>query len=290
MSQVAPDASGNGPRDCGLFFLDVIGQYAPDRISVRWCDTPRATNDKLEALIEQTWTGEMERARQTERRLFDGRLCRLVHCEASEQRLELTVGAVSYREFLGTNLRQAHVRYLYGGDVLANPLGVSAALATNDGFLIFGRRSERVSHHAGRIHPLGGMVEPPASSRETPDPLSDMLNELREETNLPDSCVRECVCLGLVRDKHIVQPELVFDIAVDADAATIRQSFGEAVDAGEHSELLAVRSHPSVVVNFIEQRFGELTPVALATMLLYGLRHWGSGWFAAARGYLRSVI
>jgi hypothetical protein len=30
--------------------------------------------------------------------------------------------------------------------------------------------------------------------------------------------------------------------------------------------------------------------VATAWLLLHGLRRWGIGWFASARGYLQSVI
>ena len=91
-----------------------------------------------------------------------------------------------------------------------------------------------------------------------------------------------------MRDKHIVQPELIFDVTADADVKDIRRS-PAAGDDEEHSELLIIRDHPAAVVTFMEQNYNDLTPVGLATLLLHGLRHWGSGWFAATRGHLRSV-
>jgi hypothetical protein len=49
-----------------------------------------------------------------------------------------------------------------------------------------------------------------------------------------------------------------------------------------------VRHHPAAIVTFMENHASQLTPVALATLLLHGLHAWGSGWFASTRGYLRS--
>jgi hypothetical protein len=51
-----------------------------------------------------------------------------------------------------------------------------------------------------------------------------------------------------------------------------------------------LRDHPAAVVDFIERHLAELTPVALAGLLLHGLWRWGSGWFASTRGYVRGVV
>ncbi len=280
----------DGPRDCGTFFLDVAGPYDPGQIAVEWSDELRSTDDKIDALIEQTWQAETARARENNLVLYDGELCRLVNYASSDSRLHMTLGAVSYREFLGTNLRNAYLRYTNAPEVLANPLGVSASIISADGYIVMGRRSEKMICHPGRIHPIGGMVEPSASPGVPPDPSQIMLKELTEETHIGPERVSSMICTGLVRDKHIVQPELVFDIAADADASEIHNCTADAVDAHEHSEMVTIRNHPAAVVTFIERRYCELTPVAIATLLLHGLHTWGSGWFATTRGYLRSVV
>lgn len=279
----------DGPRDCGTFFLDFVGQFRPADVAVRWDDQPRLTNNKVEDLIDQTWTAELAKAQACGRKLFNGRLCRLVAYQADGQRLTLTLGPVNYKEFLGTNLTHAFVRYLHGNEVLANPLGVSAAVVTADGFILMGKRSERVVYHAGRIHPVGGMVEP-ADADAPPDPFATILAELGEETGVAADQAGPTVLLGMVRDKHIVQPELVFEIHVTLSAAQVRQAAASAIDAEEHAELIAIRNHPSAVVSYMEQNYNALTPVGMATLLLHGQSAWGSGWFAATRGYLRSVI
>jgi len=276
--------------DCGTFYVDVIGPYPLAGIVTAWSEHTRETNEHVERIIDHSWLEHTQRARRDNRMLYDGPLCRLAEFRAGAAELHLTLGPVSYREFLGTNLTHAHLRYVHGAGVMANPLGVSAALTSRDGFLLLGRRSDRVIYHARRIHPVGGLVEPNARADAAPDPVATMLQELREETNVPAERVLQNECLGLVRDKHIVQPELLFDIRIDADAQSIYRCAAEAPDAQEHSQLVPIRDHPAAVVNFIEQHLPQLTPVALASLLLHGLRHWGGGWFATTRGYLRGVI
>jgi 8-oxo-dGTP pyrophosphatase MutT (NUDIX family) len=113
-----------------------------------------------------------------------------------------------------------------------------------------------------------------------------MLRELREETGLSRDAVRSLLCLGLVRDKLTLQPELVFEVITARDVPDIRASSADASDTAEHSELLHVGNNPSAVVAFIERNRDEMTPLATATLLLHGLHHWGCGWFATAKGYL----
>lgn len=283
----------DGPRDCGPFFLDVVGAYQPAQVVVHWTDRKRARAQQVEELIERTWQSPQHQEARADGSLYDGRLCRLLAYREADGRLELTVGEVSFREFLGTNLTNAHLRYLHGCDVLGDALGVSAAVVTSDGFLLFGRRSRKVTHYQERIHPVGGVVEPPAGQDgRPPDLFASVVAEIGQELNVPPSVVsdRDRVLLGLVRDKRIVQPELVFDVKLNMDALCVREAARTAPDAQEHDEIIPVRDHPSAVVSYIDAHSAELTPVALATLLLHGLRHWGSGWFAATRGYLRGVI
>lgn len=291
--------------DCGTFLFDCLGTFTEQQVQVVASARRRKTNPEVDAIIESTWLAEVQCARQAGTRLYDGRLFRLIDHTCRGRLLTLTLGPVSFKEFLGTNLTHAYLRYLHGPEVLADVLGVSAAVSSRDGFLILGRRSRHVAYHAGRIHPIGGVVESAGPDQPPPHPARAMVKELTEEMNLTEPDVKTVLCIGLVRDKHIVQPELIFDVAADADVSQLRrlpdrqaQRVQRAAHNAaakpdlveEHTELVPIRDHPAAVVSFIEQNFGELTPVAMATLLLHGLHHWGSGWFAATRGYLRSLI
>jgi 8-oxo-dGTP pyrophosphatase MutT (NUDIX family) len=280
--------ANDGCRDCGAFFLDIVGAFRRQDVAVRLSPAQRTTCPEVEQVIEQTWKKELALAQLSGRRLYDGKLYRLIEAEAQGKELTLTVGPVSFKEFLGTNSSNAYLRYRHGMEVMANPIGVSASVVSSDGFLVLGRRSDQVTNHAGMIHPVGGMVES-ADNTPLPDLFGICLQELREEVGLTDQ-VGNVLCLGLVRDKQLCQPEFIFDVSVSADARTIRTLATSAEDAHEHTELLAVRDQPSSVVNFIEHHCRETTPVALATLLLHGLHNWGSGWFVTAQGYLRNII
>ena len=290
MSHDPTELGFNGTRDCGTFFLDVMDQFAPDKVVVTWSDRPRATNDSIEELIEKSWQEQTERARGAGTKIFNGQLCRLISHRCNNDHLDLTLGPVSFREFIGTNATQAYIRHLHGQEVMADPLGVSAAVCTSDGLIVMGMRSSNMIQYAGRIHPVGGTVEPPETSGASPDPFKAIVGELHEETAVPPEKVSSILCLGLVRDRNTVQPELIFDCHVDCDVVSLFAAAATAPDAAEHSSMVPIRDHPGAVVSFMEQYFSQLTPVAMATLLLHGLRHWGSGWFATARGYLRSVI
>lgn len=281
-------AGVDGPQDCGAFFLDAFGPYAPRQLQLQWLDQPRPTMPQVEQAIEAAWTTRAGQARREGWNLFDGRLCRLIEYHANRERLSLTLGPTHYRDFVGTNLHNAYLRYVHGPEVLANPLGVSAVVVVGNEYILLGRRSAAVAYHAGRIHPVGGCVEP-ASDGNPPDPFATLREELHEELGLTGAVGDPVTCLGLIRDKHIVQPELIFDVPVQADVEEIRRRVDGSV-GGEHTALEVVHNHPASVVRYIEAHFAQLTPVCLGGLLLHGLYCWGSGWFATTRGYLRSLI
>jgi hypothetical protein len=284
-----PEPMRDGPQDCGAFFLDATGPFDRTSLEVSWRQQPRPRRQDVEELIDQAWTQRQAKAQRDGANLFNGPLCRLVAYDAREHQLRLHLGPTCYRDFVGTNLHNAHLRYSHSPEVLANPLGVSANIVLAEGFLLLGRRSQRVAYHAGRIHPIGGCVEP-APEGASPEPFDSIRQELHEELAIPAEHIRSLRCLGLIRDKHIVQPELIFDAAVSCSFEQIQQNLPRAEHADEHVDLLIVRDHPASVVTFIESHYSELTPVALSGLLLHGLHCWGSGWFASTRGYLRSLI
>lgn len=281
--------TNGGSRDCGMFFIDVLGKFGRDQLDITWDSQPRQVSAALDAQFEETWQREMEQAVKRGAVLYNGELCRLIEFAAEGNRLSLKLGPTNFREFLGTNLVRAHLRYVHGPEVLANPVGVSTAVTTSDGFVLLGRRSQKVVFNAGKIHPIGGMLDP-VPQGGVPDPFASILQEMQTETSVAPDMIESIVCMGLVRDKRIVQPELVFDAKLNVDAATLRKMAASASDAHEHDNLMLLMDYPSSVITFMEKHDEVLTPVAMATLLLHGLRHWGSGWFASARGYLQRVI
>lgn len=291
MTAGEPTNDGLCGCDCGAFLLDVAGKFKRGDIDVHWSQARRRSAEKIDQAIDKTWAEQSRRVQRDGVDLYDGRLCRLVQCQEQQGRLSLTLGEVSFREFVGTNLMNPRMRHLYGEDVLADPLGVSAAVTTADGHLLLGRRSKTVFFHAGMIHPVGGIVEMAEAGEADAHPFRAMRRELYQELGIAGEDVTDRLwCIGLVRDKVIWQPEMIFDIHLKLDLRAIRGAHVAADDAAEHTELVFLRNDSGAVVSFLRDHDSELTPVAKATLLLHGLRAWGTGWFTATRGYLRSLV
>ena len=280
----------DGPRDCGAFFLDVVRQFAREELAVRWTDRPRSTNDEIERLIEDAWHRAELNAEANDRTLFDGPICRLVDYSVRGHRLHLTLGATTYREFVGTNCAHADLWCRFGPEVLANPLGVSAAVVTTDGYVLLTRRSERVYAYPGRIHPVAGTVRLAPDSTGPPDPVAAVIDEIHEELGLPADALGPITCVGLVRGKRLVQPDVIFEVPVATDVESLRAAAAGASGADENDRLEPILNESGAVVAYLEAYCEQMTPVASATLLLHGQRHWGTGWFTAARGYLHRVL
>jgi 8-oxo-dGTP pyrophosphatase MutT (NUDIX family) len=188
--------------------------------------------------IERAWRAAMGAAEARGVRLFDGPMARLDGYEVVGERLVLRLSRTSYRMFVGTNQQRALGRWGYGPETLANPLGLSAALVTGDGKLIFGRRSGRVFYHPGLLHPVAGTLEP----QEREDPVAGMAREIAEETGLGAGEYKIVGLLGMVEDVALGQPEAVFDVRTKLSAAEVvarairfreEHSGWVAVDVGE---------------------------------------------------------
>ncbi|XP_006901596.1 PREDICTED: nucleoside diphosphate-linked moiety X motif 22 [Elephantulus edwardii] len=135
-----------------------------------------------------------------------------------EPQLLLHLGLTSYRDFLGTNWASSAAWLRHQGAVdwgdkqayLADPLGVGAALATADDFLVFLRRSRQVAEAPGMVDVPGGHPEPqtlcPGHSprhEDLPGALvvrelfSSVLQEICDEVNLPPLTLSKPLLLGI---------------------------------------------------------------------------------------------
>lgn len=110
---------------------------------------------------------------QTQPWLFDAPKFRLhsatlAPADSTGPPLLLRLGLTSYRDFLGTNWASSAAWLQQQGETdwgdkqayLADPLGVGAALATADDFLVFLRRSRQVAEAPGLVDVPGGHPEP----------------------------------------------------------------------------------------------------------------------------------
>ena len=78
MSLHSPQTQGDGPRDCGTFFLDVVGNFRRGDVTVQWSDEKPKCIDEVTRLIAQSWELALWEAKKIGQTLFDGPMCRLI--------------------------------------------------------------------------------------------------------------------------------------------------------------------------------------------------------------------
>jgi 8-oxo-dGTP pyrophosphatase MutT (NUDIX family) len=226
---------------------------------------------EVEALIERAWQAALSRPGV---RLFDGPMCRMERWEASAERLSLDLSVTSYKPFLGTNLAHPELADQFGREVMANPVGVSPALHTSDDFLLLGRRNATLAYYPNRTHPFAGALEP----RDQGDLFAAVRRELREELSLKESDGAEVRCTGVAEDFALRQPELLFRVRTPLT----RKQIESQVHAEEHGGSVAVPATREAVVGIVEDP--SLTPVAVASLLLWGRVTFGEEWFRESSG------
>jgi len=223
----------------------------------------------VRAEIERVWTMMGQKPGV---HLFDGGLCRLESLSASAGELSMRLSEVSYKSFAGTNMHNPQFAAQYGQSAMANPLGMSVALISADGFLVMGRRNERVAYYPGRIHPFAGSEEP----GDGLDVLGAVGRERNGEVGLGVDEVEASKCLGIAEDRGLAHPELI----CFAEAGRTLEELRRRVDEVEHDAIVPIEVKREV---FERELSGAklYTPIALATMLLCGRERFGNEWFDA---------
>jgi 8-oxo-dGTP pyrophosphatase MutT (NUDIX family) len=225
----------------------------------------------VEALIESAWE---EASRRPGVFLFDGPMCRLESFDVSPAALRLVLGRTSYKAFLGTNMRHPEIAGAYGRSALANPLGMSCALESADGFLLLGRRNATVAYYPSRVHPFAGALEP----GDADDVFGGVRRELAEELSLTGDDVPPDAlsCVGIAEDASLLQPELIFH----ARCKPSRRQVESQLDPEEHRAIVAlpVDAHAATAAL---RHAADFTPVAVAAVLLWGRLAFGHAWFLA---------
>jgi len=259
----------NLPQLGQLLRIRALGPWGAAQVKCARGESSFAPPAIVKAEIERVWT-MMEK--KPGMHLFDGGLCRVESFWARAGELSMVLSEVSYKSFAGTNMHNPQFATQYGEAAMANPLGMSVALISADGFLAMGRRNERVAYYPGRIHPFAGALEP----EDGLDVFGAVERELNEELGLSAAEIGEMKCLGMAEDRGLAHPELI----CYAEAGRTSEELRRRVDETEHDAVVPIEVKSDVFER--ELASAKLyTPIALATILLCGRERFGSEWFDA---------
>ncbi len=268
------------------FAVDAFGEFPPGHVHAHWTDAPRPTTPELERAIEESWHRSLAECRERGAVLFNGKLVRWIGHRVADDALHVDVGPTNYRDFVGTNLHNRHRIAELGRERFSNPIGTTATIISNDGYLLYGRRSHRVAYHSGHLHTFGGALE---EADLRPDGSIDVFaavhRELGEELALTPEHIVGTVCVGLIHDHEIWQPELLFEARVRQTRDELLGRLDHADAHQEHSAIEAVPDEPDALLPFIHQA-APVAPVAIGAICLHGWHRWGREWFDHAMNSL----
>ena len=243
-----------------------IGEWKESAVRATWTPSTRPIIPKIEQAIKTAWSD----AHRPNVQLFDGPMCRLERLTVSSDALDLRVSRTSYKLFVGTNMHNPRFADEFGEAALANPIGLSTSILSSDGFVMLGKRNDRVAYYPNRIHPFAGAAEPS-------DPLNlfdEVRRELKEELSFGASDIAELVCGGIAEDLSLRQPEVIFHCR----SHRTRDEIIATLDETEHRAAWFAPADANALADALQDHAG-FTPIAIATLLLFGLKQFGQDWF-----------
>ncbi len=243
-----------------------VGNWSPGQVHSTWTANTRRVVPDVERAIDIAWNTAASRPGVN---LFDGPMCRLESWKACNDRLDLGLSRSSYKPFLGTNMTHPDFTASHGPDVMANPVGLSTALLTVDGKLLLGQRNALVAYYPNRVHPFAGSLEP-----DDPDVFTAVGRELLEELAIEANSLLGVRCIGMAEDLRLRQPELIFAATSSLSSQTIVQR----LDPAEHTAVVAVPATASDILDAVTND-PRLTPIAVASILMWGRLQFGDEWF-----------
>lgn len=215
--------------------------------------------------------------------------------------LTLRLGLTSYKDYLGTNWseqveelrRRGEVEFGDPLSLLAQPLGVGAVMCTEDGQVVFIRRSQRVAEAGGLLDIPGGHPEPKvvcehlgvkvceekinmALLQQSPESVVSELflsicAEIRDEINVPLTFLGEPLLLGIALNHTSAgRPSAEFYISCSLTSDQIKTLYLKGgAEANESTDIIFLSKKTVLQLDQKSPVWSELCPSAKGAILLY---------------------
>lgn len=215
--------------------------------------------------------------------------------------LTLRLGLTCYKDYLGTNWSTQVAELRQRGQaefddplaLLAQPLGVGAVLCTDDGQVVFIRRSQRVAEAGGLLDIPGGHPEPKVVSEllglevsedqisaamMQPRPelvvselFSSVCAEIRDEVNIPLSSLRTPVLLGIALNHTSAgRPSAEFFVSCSLTSDEVRNLYWKGgPEAHESTDIVFFSRTEVLQLDSSSPLWSEMCPSAKGAVLLY---------------------
>lgn len=228
------------------------------QIHTRFVPSTRVEHPQVEQAIQRAWEEALSRPGV---HLFDGPVCRMESMHWQGEDLWIHLSQTSYRIVVGTNFANPDFADTYGSQVMANPLGVSTLVLTQDQHLMMGQRNDSVAYYPNRVHPFAGSLE---VRSEMIDLFDNVQRELQEEVGLMSSEIESILFVGLTEDLNLRHPESLFLTHTRLTHEQLRSR----LDPAEHKNIWSVPASAETVRQVLESP-ATLTPIAQSLLFCW---------------------
>ncbi|MHB8600848.1 MAG: NUDIX hydrolase [Ktedonobacteraceae bacterium] len=260
------------------------GLYRRDRLDITYNSSLHISiTPSIQQWMDTLWQQKLAIAHEKGTRLFDSQLFRLEQAtSSSDGTLYLVMGNTSYKEYVTTR----EPDFARGGDrsELSNALGVCSVVETSDGYILLDKR-EGVDAYVGRYHVIGGFFERDLDSTSIsnttatvvqPDPFAAITREIREETGIQSTDIREQYCLGAVYDLTLPHCELCFLTRLNI---SLKEVHTRVPEEDEIKQLHSLYVTAESLRDFIIRHQGNISPTGEPNLLMYGAVRFGEEWW-----------
>ena len=260
------------------------GLYHPDQLEITYDPSLRMpTSPTIQAWMDTHWEQKLALAREKKIPLFDAPLFRLIEAESRPAgTLRLVLGDTGYKEYVTTRVpefAQGRKR-----DELGNALSVCSVVETSDGYILLDKR-QGVDVYVGRYHVIGGFFERDLDSTgsQQPDPFGAIRREIREETGIQLSDIREQYCLGVVYDVATPHAEMCFLTHLTIPLAEVHKRVPEEDEIKQLETLYVTKES---LRDFLLKHHSKISATGEPNLLMYGGVRFGEEWVEEVMGRL----
>ena len=260
------------------------GLYRPNQLDIIYDPSLRMPiNPTIQAWMDTLWEQKLAIAHEKKIPLFDAPLFRFIEVESKfDGTLYLMLGDTGYKEYVTTRVPE----FAQGRrrEELGNALSVCSVVETSDDYILLDKR-QGVDVYVGRYHVIGGFFERDRDSTgaKQPDPFGAICREIREETGIQQSDIREQFCLGIVYDTATPHAEMCFLTRLTIPLAEVHRRVPE---EDEIKQLEVLKVTEVSLREFLLMKNGNISATGEPNLLMYGGVRFGEEWFAEMMGKL----
>ncbi|HOD53095.1 MAG TPA: NUDIX hydrolase [Candidatus Cloacimonadota bacterium] len=219
----------------------------------------RVFPDWIKQMIEDNW----QKVKQENPLIYNGIGYSLIQSDVKYDKLVCKVQSCSYKDFLGTNVKNIH--QINDHSLLANSLAACVVIKTADNCIVVGKRSRYLAEGVNEWHVIGGTLESMDGNPE--DPFDLIYKEIEEELGIKDNFIQNLHCTGLGLALHNYKPEFLMYCNTILNNREVTDLYHSASHQFEHDCLDFIPIEK--MMDFI--RNNKFSPIGLAAISSAGL-------------------